>query len=244
MPIISVSPDSGPDVDWLDALLVRMGAAPAPTLDVEGRVTRATTQAVKELQKWIGADPDGVFRPEYTVWARGPGLEGATTEVGSVSTAVGAQATPGTELFRTAARLEQARIQLDATPSRQALLREVPLSMTVDGTTVDVSGLELDSDDLHALEGMFDSTATDVDAVVLRRQVAFEPGAAPSSAVIPLGDGRGCLLVVSPDQTYEPRRFSLFRESSLEPGVTYVPSDLIGQTIVTNPSQELSTLCS
>ena len=40
------SGDSGPDVDWLDALLVRMGAAPAPTLDVEGRATRATTQAI------------------------------------------------------------------------------------------------------------------------------------------------------------------------------------------------------
>ena len=109
------SGSSGPDVDWLDALLVPKGGAPSSTLDTEHRFTSATTRAVKNLQTQIGASSDGIFRPEYTVWVGSTSSGGAASRpVGQVAASVGGAAAQGSEIFRTASHLQRATLELSA----------------------------------------------------------------------------------------------------------------------------------
>ncbi len=238
------SGSSGPDVDWLDALLVRKGAAPSSTLDTEHRFTSATTRAVKNLQTQIGASSDGIFRPEYTVWVGSTSSGGAASRpVGQVAASVGGAAAPGSEIFRTASHLQRATLELSAPASRQVLVRDVPLSLSVGANSVDLSGLVPTAEDLASLESLFDAATTTVDAVTVRRREPFHPGVLPSSAIVPLPTGQGCVIVVPSVDQYKPRRFDPVAVDSQEPGVSYVPADLIGLTVVTNVTQSLAKSC-
>ncbi len=233
----------GPDVDWLDALLMRAGAAPSSTLDTRHRATSATTRAVKELQTEIGAEPDGIFRPEYTVWVGSSSGGETSTPVGQASASVGQTAGPGSEIFRTASHLQRAVLELSAPASRQVLVRDVPLSLSVGASTVEISGLVPTAEDLASLESLFDPATTTVDAVTVRRREPFHPGVLPSSAIVPLPTGQGCVIVMPSADQYKPRRFDLVPVDSLEPGVSYVPADLMGLTVVTNVTQSLAESC-
>ncbi len=238
------SGSSGPDVDWLDALLVGKGAAPSSTLDAKQRATSATTRAVKNLQTQIGAESDGIFRPEYTVWVGSTSSGGAASKpVGQVAASVGGTAEPGSEIFRTTPHLQQATLELSAPVSRQVLVHQVPLSLSVGANTVDLSGLVPTAEDLARLESLFDPATTTVDAVTVRRRVPFHAGVLPSSAIVPLPTGQGCVIVAPSADQYKRRRFDLVPVDSLEPGVSYVPADLIGLTVATNVTQSLAESC-
>jgi hypothetical protein len=235
---------SGPDVLWLDALLVKLQISASSTLDFAGRATSATTVGVRELQRRTGADDDGVFQPELVIWVQ-KAVETASTSVrvGDVLVGVGSVVHSGSEIFVSPAVMRGATLELNAPPSRQSLVRRVPLVVRLRTEAARVSSSELSlSTDLEALAVMLESTEAAAD-VSVERASPFRSGAVASSAIILTEEGQGC-VVVKADGGYEPRRFDFLEGESLEPGITYVPADLLGVVVVVNPvSADLGSLC-
>lgn len=229
--------DSGPDVQWLDVLLTKLGVTSESTLDSHGRATSAMTSGVKDLQKRLGAPLDGTFRATYTVWV------GART-VGTVNATVGDRAASGAPIFAEPPRLASAALLLSAPPSRQSILKGVPVEMQAGSTLVPLSALSLDADDLERIARIYTPSTTQDDSVTIRRRDAFHPGVVPSSALVPLSSTEVCVAVESAPGKYEPVRFEPMSIDSTEPGVAYVPVELVGSTVVTNVTPPMASLCS
>lgn len=228
--------DIGPDVQWLDGLLIKFGVTSEPTLDSRPR-DFCNGRGVRDLQERLGAPRDGTFRANYTVWA------GATT-VGTVGATVGDRTAAGAPIFEEAPQLASAALHLSAPPSRQSILNDVPVELLAGSTVVPLSGLSLDADDLHRLARTYTPLTTQDDSVSIRRRNAFHPGTAPSSALVPLSSTQVCVVVESAPGDYEPVRFEPIPIDSTEPGVSYVPLDLAGSAVVTNVTPSMASLCS
>lgn len=234
----------GDDVRAYGELLSTLGLLSNPDAEFGPRYYSAT----RTLQKLIHAPVDGVFRPEYTVYA-----SPEAAPVAHLALQVGERVEPGVTLatlrpvaesgvFRPSESAQALTLGGDA-PARIEAGTEKLVVTDVQDLDLDALHRVLDFIDEAAASGSYPKAAvSDVDGSLVYAQLFLELaeprvfGAVPAAAVITSSLGANCLVFGGDVKivTLEP---------SSEIGVALIGPDYIGRSIRTAPSPEERQEC-
>ena len=226
--------DAGPDVTWLDQMLRSRGVTTTTTLDSLGRLTRRSTAAIEQWQVLAAAPVhDGIFRPDSTLY------------LGQVNpsrlqwlVAVGDRLSPGMAVAKEAPSLTSASFELSGDDRRHSLVRDSPIRFEFADGTVQLDGLVPDADDLATLADALEPATPGVDGSV-SRQTPLHFGAVPSSSLVGSGPTQ-CVVVVDSPTAQRTVAISVPAGASVEPGISYVQTDLVGAEVLLDPGRRFA----
>lgn len=135
---LDATASDGEDIRQLEANLVDLGFATAEDLGPDDHWTAATTRAVKDLQRAVGAEDDGTLEPGSVVFRSGPvRIASHAVEVGASAGSPALEVT-GTTRLVTVDLPTSDRSLVDA---GQAVAVELPDGSVVDGVVYSVGGV-------------------------------------------------------------------------------------------------------
>lgn len=235
--------DSGSDVRGVGTFLGASGFG-APDSD---RFDEAFESAVREYQRSIGVDVDGVFRLAYAAYIP----EGVTT-VASVEASLGDQLQPGDTVLVGNASAESLTLTAIAegvvlnAPAGQMVLRAADVELPVPGVKLDgeaasslVSALDTLVSEGQVRMTRIDDQRTQYGGTVLALAVPELAGVVPSTAVYVDANGGSCLFSAArPDAAPDASPVPLANPTAgTELGTVAVESDLIGTEIFRAPHE-------
>lgn len=229
---------AGPDVDWLDQLLVATKAAATTTLR-DQQYSDATSLAVAAYLAVHAPNlvDSEVFPAALTVY-----VPPDFTSVAELSRRVGDRLGPGDQIVEGARSVQRAAVIPKGPTERRFLVSEgrmvvtvgkvdVPVTMPVPSET-EVSALV---DALVAGDGSPVAEAAVID-VMIRRAAPLRLGSVAVAVAGSLQDGAMCVVVQSPDGNTV-TRVELAPVPSSEAGVVFVDERWIGMTFTTADHQ-------
>lgn len=211
------------------------------------RFDRSTKSAVGVFQQRIGQPKDGVFRPGYVAF-----VPSNATLISTVDLSLNMQVAPGDLIYSSSRPIESIKLANAEPSTGLSALAGQSVQLTAGSDKVVLSGLELTPDDLAAAATFVESglasgtlTADETGATASARGTVrgllvalAEPlraGAVPGTAIYVSASGDACLFVKGSGRTIRARALphADFIPSS-EIGVTFVPIDEVGKTILVN----------
>jgi hypothetical protein len=226
--------DAGPDVTWLDHVLMRNGFAAKTTLDGRGRFTTRTGLALHDMRLAHGEiDPDRSLHLDDIAFVP------AAYATGAIVPTLGLRIETGGRFISLPMQLTAASITLTGPPDQQSLVRDTDLILHVGEVDVPVRALRLTDDELKELSAALgDSPASGPQSidVTVRRKTDLEVATVPSTAILLSADGsRACLAIVDDTRTRVQRLGGAPLAAAAEPGVSYLDADLAGTSVLENP---------
>lgn len=229
---------SGADVEWVDELLVKSGAALATTLDSARTATADTGTAIRAYQLAAGIrEPSDVFERRLAVYV---GQNEGVTVVAPLGTLL----SQGSELLVTQPSVASVAVTLLGPSERHRLVRSVPVLVSIDGTDLALDSLVMDSSANAAITAHIPAGTPSLEAVPVRRADPVRVGVVPATAVV-ISDTTGarCIISVSGDGR-SVERLDEEEVVPAEPGVAYVDDDFVGRRIVATPTASDAAQCS
>lgn len=222
--------DRGPDVaDLAQFLSSTLGRRVAP---VAGQLGEDMVAAISAFYARDGVTGKTVF----AVSDLGYVPEGAAVDTFQVR--VGQRLNGGEPLASVQARLDEVQVVLDGPPERQALLRDAEVALTFpSGTELALGSIDVPPTEYRKLARLLTGAPESVESLIIKRVTPMRFGAVPSSAVVSTERG-DCIYIRARSQGAVESRMLDDEASaaSLEIGITYVPPELIGETVLANPS--------
>lgn len=232
--------DVGDDVEDLSLFLAQLGHLDPSR--VGPRLSQAVVSAIRLFQGERGDTRDGIFLPEYLAFAPD---EGAV--VASHLVAVGERVVVGDTLLEFAGHAQGAYLAAAEDGDTLASLADQPSLLSAGERSVPLIGTVVSPDDLPEVlalvtEGVRseDVSRTGDDPEIYSGVVLalLEPelrGVVPTTALHGNGDGVLCVFVEEP---YEIRAIPLAGAPPVpgEPGLSFVPADVIGAEVARDPS--------